>query len=106
MATSKDFLDYLKEQLSGLNDVTFRPMMGEYLIYYRGRLVGDICDDRLLIKPVPTALKMMPDAEMQPPYKGAKEMLVADVDNGEFLKELFNAIYEELPPPKPKKKKT
>ena len=105
MATSKDFLDYLKEQLSGLDEVTFRPMMGEYLIYFRGRLVGDICDDRLLIKPVPTAVEMMPDAEMQPPYDGAKDMLVADVDNGEFLKELFVAIYDELPQPKPKKKK-
>ncbi|MDE6105289.1 MAG: TfoX/Sxy family protein [Clostridia bacterium] len=105
MATSKDFLDYLKEQLSGLDEVTFRPMMGEYLIYFRGRLVGDICDDRLLIKSVPTAVEMMPDAEMQPPYDGAKEMLVADVDNGEFLKELFVAIYDELPQPKPKKKK-
>ncbi|MDE7182697.1 MAG: TfoX/Sxy family protein [Clostridia bacterium] len=105
MATSKDFLDYLKEQLAGLDEVTFRPMMGEYLIYFRGRLVGDICDDRLLIKPVPTAVEMMPDAEMQPPYEGAKDMLVADVDNGEFLKELFVAIYDELPKPKPKKKK-
>ena len=105
MATSKDFLDYLKEQLTGLDEVTFRPMMGEYLIYFRGRLVGDICDDRLLIKPVPTAVEMMPDAEMQPPYEGAKDMLVADVDNGEFLKELFVAIYDELPQPKPKKKK-
>lgn len=105
MATSKEFLNYVSEQLNMPDEVTYHPMMGEYLIYFRGRLIGDICDDRLLIKPVPTALEMMKGAEIQPPYEGAKDMIVADVDDGEFLREVFNAIYDELPAPKPKKKK-
>ena len=105
MATSKEFLNYVFEQLSMPDEITFRPMMGEYLVYYRGRLVGDICDDRLFIKPVPTALEMMPQAELAPPYKGAKNMIVAAVDDGEFLRRLFEAIYDELPVPKPRKKK-
>ena len=80
-------------------------MMGEYIIYYRGKLVGGIYDDRFLVKPVKSALAMMPDAEMELPYEGAKEMLlIDDVDNREFLRKLFEAIYEELPAPKKKKK--
>lgn len=103
MATSKEFLNYVSERLNMPDEVAFRPMMGEYLVYFRGRLIGDICDDRLLIKPVPTALEMMKGAEMQPPYPGAKPMLVADVDDGGFLQKLFNAVYAELPEPKKKK---
>ena len=81
-------------------------MMGEYIIYYRGRIVGGIYDDRLLVKPVKAAVAYMPEASFELPYEGAKEMLlVEDVDNKEFLTELFGAMYEELPIPKPKKKK-
>ena len=105
MASSKDYLDYILDQLSGLDDISYRTMMGEYIIYYRGKLVGGIYDDRFLVKPVKSALAMMPDAEMELPYEGAKEMLlVDDVDNREFLRKLFEAIYEELPVPKKKKK--
>ena len=105
MASSKDYLDYILDQLSGLDDISYRTMMGEYIIYYRGKLVGGIYDDRFLVKPVKSALAMMPDAEMELPYEGAKEMLlIDDVDNREFLRKLFEAIYEELPAPKKKKK--
>jgi len=80
-------------------------MMGEYLVYYNGKLVGDICDNRVLIKPVNAAKSLLPDAEMQPPYEGAKPMiLLEDIDDGEFLKKLFAAMYDELPAPKSKKK--
>ncbi|MDE6667017.1 MAG: competence protein TfoX [Clostridia bacterium] len=104
MATNKDFLDYIAEQFNG-EGLTFRPMMGEYLVYYRGKLVGDVCDNRLLIKPVESAKKLMPDAEYQLPYEGAKPMILVDnIDDGEFLRELFEKMYAELPEPKPKKK--
>lgn len=92
------------EQLSELDDVTYRAMMGEYIIYYRGKIVGGIYDDRLLVKPTKSAMTMMPNADMELPYEGAKEMLlVDDVDNREFLRELLEAMYEELPAPKKKK---
>ena len=104
MASSKEYLDFVLEQLSGLDEVSFRAMMGEYILYYRGRVFGGIYDDRLLVKPIPTAVKLMPDATMELPYDGAKEMiLVDDVDNREFLCELVEAMYEELPAPKKKK---
>ncbi len=92
------------EQLSDLDDISYRAMMGEYIIYYRGKIVGGIYDDRFLIKPVKTAMEMMPDADMELPYEGAKKMLlVEDVENREFLKELFEAMYDELPARKKRK---
>ena len=104
MATNKEYLDYIAEQFNG-EGLTFCPMMGEYLVYYKGKLVGDICDNRLLIKPVESAKRLMPDAEYQLPYEGAKPMILVDkVDDGEFLRELFEEMYTELPEPKPKKK--
>ncbi|WP_036609997.1 TfoX/Sxy family protein [Oribacterium sp. P6A1] len=103
MASSKDYLDYILEQLSELNDITHRTMMGEYVLYYRGKVFGGIYDDRFLVKPTKTAIAMMPDAELELPYEGAKEMiLVDDVDNREFLRELVEAMYEDLPAPKKK----
>ena len=101
MASSTEYLEFILEQLSELNDITSRAMMGEYIIYYRGKIVGGISDDRFLVKPTKSAVKLMPDAEMELPYEGAKEMLLVDsVDNKEFLKELFEAMYSELPAPK------
>ena len=101
MASSKDYLDYILDQLSGLDDISYRSMMGEYIIYYRGKVVGGIYDDRFLIKPVKPAVAMMPDAEMELPYEGAKEMLlVDDVENREFLYELLEMMYDELSVPK------
>ena len=105
MASNKDYLEYILDQLSDLDEISYRPMMGEYIIYYRGKVVGGIYDDRFLVKPVKSAVAMMPDAEMELPYEGAKEMLlVDDVENREFLRELLEAMYDELPAPKKRKK--
>ena len=104
MASSREYLDFILEQLSGLENITWRGMMGEYIIYYRGRIVGGIYDDRFLVKPTKSALAMMPDADREIPYEGAKEMLlVNNVDNREFLTALLTAMYDELPAPKKKK---
>ena len=106
MASSKEYLDFILEQLSGLEEITYRAMMGEFIIYYHGKIAGGIYDDRLLVKPVNSAIRYMPTAPFESPYEGAKEMLlVEDVDNKEFLTGLFHAIYDELPAPKPKRKK-
>ena len=103
MASSTEYLEFILEQLSELDEITSRAMMGEYIIYYRGKIVGGIYDDRFLVKPTKSAVKLMPDAEMELPYEGAKEMLLVDpVDNKGFLKELFEAMYSELPAPKKK----
>ena len=97
MASTKEYLDFVLEQLSGLDEISSRAMMGEFILYYRGKVFGGIYDDRLLVKPVPVAVKMMPDAEMEPPYDGAKKMiLVDDVDNRQFLCELVESMWEEL----------
>jgi len=104
MASSKEYLTFVLDQLSGLDGITARGMMGEFILYFRGRIVGGIYDDRLLVKPVPAALSLMPDAPRELPYDGAKEMLlVEDVDNGIFLRELFRAMYDELQPPRRRK---
>ena len=104
MASSKDYLDFILGQLSGLDDISSRGMMGEYILYYRGKIIGGIYDDRFLIKPTKTAREMMPEADFELPYEGAKEMLLVDeVDNSEFLTELIEKMYPELPEPKKKK---
>lgn len=104
MASSKSYLDFILEQLSELSDISYRAMMGEYIIYYRGKVVGGIFDDRFLVKPTKTAAALMPDADLEFPYDGAKKMLlVEDVENKEFLRKLMDAMYEELPAPKNRK---
>lgn len=104
MASSKEYLQFILEQLSELEEITYRAMMGEFVIYYRGKIVGGIYDDRLLVKPVKSAIAYMPTASYELPYEGAKEMLLVDeVDSKEFLAGLFRAMYEELPKPKKKK---
>lgn len=104
MASTKEYLDFILEQLSGLDEITYKTMMGEYIIYYRGKIVGGIYDDRFLVKNVKAAADKMPEADLELPYEGAKEMLlVDDVDNKEFLRELLEAMYDELPVPKKKK---
>ena len=105
MASSKEYLDFILEQLSELEDVSYRAMMGEYIIYYRGKAAGGIYDDRFLVKPTKSAVAMMPNADKELPYEGAKEMLlVDDVENKEFLRELLESMFEELPAAKKKKK--
>ena len=106
MASSKEYLAYILEQLSDLEDIHYRAMMGEYILYYREKVVGGIYDNRFLIKNVTSARECMPGASLERPYEGAKEMLlVENVEDKVFLKDLFNTIYDELPTPKPKKKK-
>ncbi len=103
MASTKEYLDYVLEQLSGLEDVRTRAMMGEYILYYRGKVVGGVYDDRLLLKPTPSARAMLPDAPAEPPYPGAKDMLLADVDDRELLAALLPKLYDELPAAKEKR---
>ena len=104
MASSKAYLAFILEQLSELDEISYKTMMGEYIIYYRGKMVGGIYDDRFLVKPVKSAVAMMPNADRELPYEGAKEMLlVENVENREFLRELMEAMYDELPLPKKKK---
>ena len=101
MASNKEYLDFILEQLSELEGITFKPMMGEYILYMHGKIIGGIYDDRFLVKPTKSAMAMMPDAERELPYEGAKEMLLVDnVDNRELLKELLTAMFDELPAPK------
>ena len=98
MASSKEYLYFILEQLSDLDSVSYRSMMGEYILYFRGKIVGGIYDDRLLVKKTRTALELMPSAICDLPYEGVKEMLLVDeVDSKAFLIELFEAIYDELP---------
>ena len=101
MASGKDYLTFILDQLSDLDGITYRAMMGEYILYCHGRIVGGIYDDRLLVKPTPSAVRMMPDAARELPYEGAKEMLLVDnVEDREFLCALLNAMFGELPAPR------
>ena len=105
MASSKEYLEFILDQLSELDDISFRTMMGEYIIYYRSKVIGGIYDDRFLVKPTRSSLAMMPYTDMELPYEGAKEMLLVDeVENREFLKKLLESMYDELPAPKKKRK--
>ena len=104
MASSRQYLDFILEQLSLLDDISYRAMMGEYILYYRSKVIGGIYDDRFLVKPTRSAEAMMPHCRRELPYEGAGEMLLADnVDNREFLRDLLEAMYDELPAPKKKK---
>ena len=106
MASSKEYLQFILEQLSDLEEISYRAMMGEYIIYYRDRIVGGIYDDRLLVKPTKSAVSYMANATYELAYEGAKEMLlVEDVDSKEYLAGLFNAMYDELPVHKSNNKK-
>lgn len=101
MPSSKNYLEYILQQLSKLDEITYRAMMNEYILYYQGKIIGGIYDDCLLVKPVPSAIKYMPNARYESPYKGAKKMLLVDeVDNKEFLIGLFQVMVDECPMPK------
>ena len=104
MASSKEYLDYILDQLSDLNEISYRAMMGEYILYYQGRIIGGIYDNRFLVKPTDSAKKLMPAVRYELPYEGAKEMLlVEDTDNKEFLCNLLKEMLPQLPEPKRKK---
>ena len=97
MSSSKDFLDFVLDQLSILSDIDYRYMMGEYIIYYRGKIVGGIYDNRLLIKPTESALKLLPNAPLEIPYpKGKPMIMITDIENQELLEQVFNAVYTDL----------
>lgn len=97
MASSKEYLNFILDQLSELKDISFRQMMGEYIIYYQGKVIGGIYDNRFLVKPTKSSIKMMPNAEYQLPYTGAKEMIMVDnIKNKQFLKKLFETMVDEL----------
>lgn len=105
MSSTKEYLNFILDQLSLIDGITYRQMMGEYIIYHHGKIAAYLCDDRLLVKPVASAVRLMPDAVYETPYEGAKEMLlVKNADDREYLKELFEAMYDELPEPKKRKK--
>lgn len=105
MATSKEYLTFVSEQLSGICGITYRQMMGEYIIYLNGKTAAYLCDDRFLVKPVPSAEAMLPNAPHEPPYDGARDMiLVEQIEDKQFLEELFAAIYDELPAPKKRRR--
>ena len=106
MATTKDYISFILDQLSGLEDITCRSMMGEYIIYYKGRIAAYVCDNRLLVKPVEAAKKYIPDGTLEPPYAGAKDMLlVEDVDSAAYLKGLFEANPADFPEPQTQRRR-
>lgn len=106
MASTKEYLDFVLEQLSLLDDITYKAMMGEFILYYRGKIVGGVYDNRFFVKNVKSTREIMPESAQELPYEGAKEMLLVDnVENREFLRELFDAVFEELPEPKKRNRK-
>ena len=106
MATEKEFLEYALDLLGDLPEITCRPMMGEYLLYYRGRLFGGLYDGRFLVKPVPAARALLPDAAMEEPYPGAKKMLaLSSLEDRDLMVRLVTAMYDELPEPRPRRRK-
>lgn len=105
MATSKDYLNYILEQLECAGDISHRAMMGEYVIYCKGKVIGGIYDNRFLIKPTKSTKALLPDAPLELPYEGAKEMLmITDPENSELMQQLLNAVADELPAPKKRKR--
>ena len=104
MATSKQYLEFVLDQLSLLEDISYRAMMGEYIVYYQGKIIGGVYDDRFLVKPTQSAKRMMPDAPYESPYAGAKKMLLVErIEDKAFLRELVSSMAAELPAPKKKK---
>lgn len=105
MASTKDYLDYVLEQLSGLDEISCRAMMGEYILYYKGKVFGGIYDNRFLVKPTKSAKELMPNVPFELPYDGAKEMLsVENIEDKQFLAELLSSMVDELPTPKKRRK--
>lgn len=102
MPSSKEYLNYILEQLSSLSEISVRQMMGEYILYVNGKVVGGIYDNRLLVKPTKSAKEILPDLPLVSPYPGAKEMLLVDTDDKELLFELLTAVEKDLPLPKEK----
>lgn len=97
MTSSRNYLDFVLDRLSDVDDVTYRPMMGEYILYFKGKIIGGIYYDRFLVKPTKSAKRLMPEAAYETPYTGAKDMLLVDnIDDSDFLRELLEALYADL----------
>lgn len=97
MTSSRNYLDFVLDRLSDVDDVTYRPMMGEYILYFKGKVIGGIYDDRFLVKPTKSAKRLMPEAAYETPYADAKDMLLVDnIDDSDFLRELLEALYADL----------
>ena len=97
MSSSRKYLDFVLNRLSDIDDITCRPMMGEYILYFKGKVIGGIYDNRFLVKPTASAKRLMPEAAYETPYTGAKDMLLVDnVDDSDFLRELLEALYADL----------
>ena len=104
MASTKEYLEFVLEQLSELEDISSRAMMGEYVLYYQGKVFGGIYDNRFLVKPTKSAAALMPDAQSELPYEGAKPMLLVDnIEDKAFLKKLVESMSADLPQPKKRK---
>ena len=104
MASTKEYLEFVLEQLSELDDITSRAMMGEYVLYYQGKVFGGIYDNRFLVKPTKSAVQLMPDAQSELPYEGAKPMLLVDnIEDKAFLKKLVETMSADLLQPKKRK---
>ncbi len=107
MASSKSYLEFVLEQLSGVGGISWKAMMGEYILYCQGKIIGGVYDDRFLVKPTPSAKRMLPDAPPELPYEGAKEMLLVDrIEDRDFLTELITSMLPELPAPKKRSQRT
>ena len=105
MASSKEYLDFIIDQFSELEEISYRQMMGEYILYYRGKIIGGIYDNRLLLKPVKVVMDQLEQTRFERPYEGAKEMiLLEDLEDKSFLARIIRDMYEVLPAPKVKKK--
>ena len=105
MASSKEYLAFILDQFSELEEMSYRPMMGEYILYYRGKVIGGIYDNRLLLKPVKVVMDQLGQTRLERPYEGAKEMiLLEDLEDKSFLANLIKEMYAYLPAPKVKKK--
>lgn len=107
MATTKEFHDYILENLQKVGLVTTRKMMGEYCVYFQGKMIGDICDNCLFLKPTASTLRLLPDAERAYPYEGSKTLMVVveDVEDTALMKKVLEGMYGELPEPTKKKVK-
>jgi len=105
MSSTNQYLEFVLDLLGELDDVAHRKMMGEYVLYYRGKVIGGIYDDRLLLKVTRAPVRLLADAPRATPYEGAKEMLLVEVEDRGTLHDVVDAMWEELPAPKKRKKK-
>ena len=105
MASTNQYLEFVLDLLGELDDVAHRKMMGEYVLYYRGKVIGGIYDDRFLLKVTPASSRLLPEAPRAIPYEGAKEMLLVEVEDRDTLHDVVDAMWQELPAPKKRKKK-